>query len=205
MAERTNLISQNNSKKYIFGSIFLIILAIGGIVWLSQEKKVETEVVEQESEEISATPTEIIEEIKETNKTTGTVTIVPTKKVVTPTTEVKKIESFKSETDLFEVLYSGKRKLYQDNEGSGRRYTFYDYNGNITVHVGANWSWVYPERVYDDKLLVDGQKTFIYEISNQKIIDFEKNNKKYTIQCVHNGKTEIKNECQKFVEDFKFI
>ena len=193
MAERTNLIPQYNPIKYILGSISLIILTIGGILWLRKDGKTEAPatVLEEDKKEeyiVSPTPTEIIPSI-----------------IATPSIEENIIKTFVSENDFFKVEYQGKRKLYQDKEDSGKRYTFYDVSGNITVHVGTNWSWTYPDRVFSETLLVDGQNTFVYETSSQKIIDFEKNTKRYTIQCVHGGTIEIKDECQKFIDGFKFI
>jgi len=92
-----------------------------------------------------------------------------------------------------------------ENEDSGKRYVFSSPLGNITVHTGNSWSWVNSGREFTDKLLVDGEKSYIYEISNQKIVDMEKGEMKYTIQCVHNASKTLKEECEKFLIDFKFI
>jgi len=196
MAERTNLIPQHNPTKYILGSILLTILTVSGVLWLGKDKS--EEIVKKEVEK------EIAVEQKE--EVAAEITVIETPTVAAlPTIEENIIKTFQSDNDFFKVEYEGKRKLYQDNENGGQRYTFYDKSGNITVHVGNNWSWTYPERIYSEALQVDGQDTFVYETSNQKIVDFEKNNKKYTIQCVHNKVEAIKEECQKFMDNFKFI
>lgn len=122
---------------------------------------------------------------------------------VAPT--LKFMENFESLEDGFLVKYDSKRKLLVENEESGKRYVFHNSLGNITVHVGKTWSWVSSGRIFTEGLLVDGVKSFVYEISNQKIVDVEKNDKKYTIQCVHNTQEILKTECEKFLEDFKFI
>ncbi|MBU1117639.1 hypothetical protein KKD37_01615 [Patescibacteria group bacterium] len=196
MAQRTNLTTKSRTGKYILGFIFLSLLSVGGIYWLSSNKnKVEVPI---EREEIAVTPATVVEEEAEAEKVEKEVA-----PLATPT--AKLIEEFRSESDAFAVSYKGSRKLYQDTESSGRRYTFYDYAGNIVVHVGKSWSWLYPERTYTDKLLVDGENSFVYEISNQKIVDVEINGLKYTIQCIHNSKEDLKTECEEFIENFKFI
>ncbi|MFA5025191.1 MAG: hypothetical protein WC503_01625 [Candidatus Shapirobacteria bacterium] len=145
----------------------------------------------------------------ETKKTTITPSLTTTPIVtltndeVTPT--IKLIEIFESKEDGFSVRYDSKRKLTVETEDSGKRYVFSNYLGNITVHTGKEWSWVNSGRTFTDTFLVGGEKSYVYDISNQKIIDIEKDDNKYTIQCVHNAKEELKKECQKFLEDFKFI
>jgi hypothetical protein len=176
MTQRTNLITKHNPIKYILGSILLLAISGAGIVWIKEDKK--DNMVEEE-----------------------VVTITPT--TVAPT--VKLVESYESLDDGFTVKYDSKRKLVIENEESGKRYVFSNYSGNFTVHVGNRWSWISSERIFSDNLLIDGEKSYVYEISSQKIIDMERGDKKYTIQCIHNGKEELKTECQKFLENFEFI
>jgi len=129
-------------------------------------------------------------------------TITPT---ITVSPAIKTVENYVNNDDGFSVAYNSARKLYIENEDSGKRYIFYSYSGNITVHAGKTWSWINSGRIFTDKLLIDGEKSYVYEISNQKIVDIEKNNKKYTIQCVHNAKKELITECEEFLNNFKFI
>jgi hypothetical protein len=145
--------------------------------------------------------------ISETATSSAKVTARPTPKTasVSATPTIKETLTFQSKDDAFSVSYDSSRTLYQDKESGGDRFTFYNAKGNIAVHVGQNWSWIYPERVYSNTLLVDGVQTFVYEISNQKIVDFENNGLKYTIQCVHNGLKSLKTECDSFIASFKFI
>jgi len=217
MSDRTNLNASSSPIKYILGSILFLTLSGIGLFWLVQRK--------QESEYkkaviISATPTEttlvtptvvaakITTTSAETTKKTATVT---TTLITTPTATIvatatpKTIESYVNNDDGFSVAYNSARKLYIENEDSGKRYIFYSYSGNITVHAGKTWSWINSGRIFTDKLLIDGEKSYVYEISNQKIVDIEKNNKKYTIQCVHNAKKELITECEEFLNNFKFI
>lgn len=221
MAERTNLITKDNPMKFIVGSVLLLTVSGLGIFWLLQNKK-ETITNSNEVLKISITPTATITliptEIEEKNVATisgtkvSTATATPSL-IVSPTASIEttvtptvaSIESFESKDDGFSVKYSSLRKLYQDTEGSGKRYTFYSYSGNIAVHVGNNWSWINPGRNFSDKQLIDGHNSAIYEISNQKLVDIDKDELKYTIQCIHNGKKALKDECEKFLEDFKFI
>ncbi len=112
---------------------------------------------------------------------------------------------FKSDEDNFSVSYSPLRTLYQDKFGSANRYTFYSPAGSFAIHVGSNWSWVHPDRQFNSNLIVAGQNTFVYNINLQTIIDIDSGDRKYTIQCVHNAKDDLKNECAKFTNSFRFL
>ncbi|HBP51539.1 MAG: hypothetical protein US68_C0010G0051 [Candidatus Shapirobacteria bacterium GW2011_GWE1_38_10] len=192
MTQRTNLTTKHNPIKYVLGSILLLTISGLGIVWMGQDKN--ESVIEETI--VSKTPTVIIEKEELVTTATTVATIVPT---------IKLIESYENPDDGFAVKYENKRKLLIENEESGKRFVFSNSLGNITVHVGKKWSWLTSERIYTDNLLIDGEKSYVYEISNQKIVDVEKNDNKYTIQCVHNGRTELKIECEKFLENFQFI
>lgn len=224
MSDRTNLIAPNKPIKYILGSMILMALSGMGMFWLTEQSKKETEIKEnlanlKPTTAVLPEPT-VIEISEESTAATSmltpklSITVAPTiatseaiaspsGKVATPTP--KPIEEFKSIADGFGTKYKGTRKIYEENENSGKRYIFYSYSGNITVHVGKTWSWLNSGRTFSETLLVGGQKTYVYEISNQKIVDLEKGDKKYTIQCVHNAVTELKTECDKFLADFYFI
>ncbi|MFA6007860.1 MAG: hypothetical protein WC784_04440 [Candidatus Shapirobacteria bacterium] len=210
MAQRTNLNTKENPIKYILGSILLLIISGIGIFYLANNNK------NQISESLgpTVTPTEKILvtptiEITPTIEATKSVklTVTPTIKVasVSATPTLVALLTFSNKSDAFSVQYKSQRTVYSDKEESGNRYTFYSPKGNIAVHVGKSWSWVYSDRNYSNGLLVDGVNTFVYEISNQKIVDFEKGDLKYTIQCVHNGIAALKTECDAFIKSFKFI
>lgn len=207
MSQRTNLINKRKPTAYILGSILLWAMSGLGIIWIvgsNEEKKEIAEVVE---EKISPTAT-VVPTVKIATDS-GKISITPTTKIASATATLAPTEIedkiFESETDKFRVVYENKRKLYQDTEESGNRYTFFHQTGNIAVHVGKKWSWINPGRTYSNTLLVDGVQSSVYEISNQKIVDFEKNDLKYTIQCIHNTKKELKEECEEFIKNFKFI
>jgi hypothetical protein len=192
MPKRSNLDSRENPIKYILGALLLLAISGIGIFYLTSESAKHS------------TEQNVVEKILPTVTVEVLTTISPTAaKTVTPTP--KAIENFVSTDEGFSVDYNGERKQYQENEGSGKRYIFYSTLGNITVHVGKSWSWLYPERTFTDDLLVSGEKSFVFENKEQKIVDVEKNNRKYTIQCVHNGSQKLKTECDKFLVDFKFI
>lgn len=118
----------------------------------------------------------------------------------TPTPE---FQSFTSDIDNFSIAFSRSRQLYQDKESTGNRYTLYSPLGNIAIHVGQKWSWIYPHRVFTSDFLVAGQSTFIYDLSSQTITDFQFNGKSYTIQCVHRGSSDIKAECLRLLKSFQ--
>lgn len=128
-------------------------------------------------------------------------TLVPTA-ILTPT-----LTTYTSTDDSFSVNYLSNRKVYPDNENSGRRYTFYLYGANFAVHVGLNdqWAWVTPNRNFSGDFLVSGQNTYRYDISTQTIVDISYNGKNYTIQCVHNGKESLKTECEEFISSFQLL
>lgn len=201
MTERTNLIKKRNNGKYIWASLLFLLLSAGGVFWLMQGKNDKNEEISFEPIEIS--PTETISPTEAISPTGVKTTIAPTKKPTAIPTETVKV--FESKDDNFKVSYSSYRQIYQDNENSGRRYTFYSYSGNIALHTGKEWSWTYPERVFTESLLVGGEKSFVYEADKQKIIDVEKDGKKYTIQCIHNNREDLIEECKNFMESFGFI
>jgi len=156
------------------------------------------------SSKVSPTPTKI-----------ATPTATPTKKV-TPTAIPTKNETdkptstlitYKSDEDGFTVQHLSTRKVYQDTEDSGQRYTFYLYGGNFAIHVSSNdqWAWVTPDRNFSGNFLVSGQNTYRYDISTQTIVDIQYNGKNYTLQCIHNGKTSLKTECEEFISSFQFF
>lgn len=115
------------------------------------------------------------------------------------------IQNYQNKNDNFQVTYKSNRKLNEEKSGNINRHVFYLSSGNITIHVGTDWSWLHPGRSFSDSFLVSGQPTFVYEISSQKIVDFQKGDLNYTIQCVHNGSTSLKTECTQFLKDFKFL
>jgi len=136
-----------------------------------------------------------------------TPTKVPTKTPTVTPVPSSSIETFTSEKDGFSIDYSIKRKIYQDTESAGNRYTFYLSSGNFAVHVGLNgqWSWTHPDRQFDDNSLIAGQPSFRYDIAAQTIVDIQYNSKNYTIQCVHNGSSTLKTECEAFISSFKLL
>ncbi|MCX6726716.1 MAG: hypothetical protein NTY75_02755 [Candidatus Shapirobacteria bacterium] len=184
---RTDLDRPTSTTTYVLLTVILVILSFAGVYLLLQLKKpIPAPVVEDTIPTITTKPT------AEPTTKSARLTITP---VLSPTPTPTYL-NYQSQTDGFSVVYSSARKLYQDTESFGNRYTFYLSSGNISVHVGTIWSWVHPGRD-----LTSGK--FVYEIATQKIVDFESAGKKYTIQCVHNGKPTLIEECDQFLKDFK--
>jgi len=146
-----------------------------------------------------------------TSKVTATPTLTPiptpTPTITTITTSTPTELTFSSSTDGFSIVYSSSRKLYQDKESSGNRYTFYLTSGNFAVHVGLNgqWAWTTPNRDFSGNLVISGQNTYRYDTDAQTIVDIQYNGKNYTLQCVHNGKATLKAECETFLQSFKLL
>ena len=150
-----------------------------------------------------------------TSKITITPTATPSTKIkTTPTptltpvpTIISNILNFKTTDDGFSIDYSSSRKLYQDTESSGNRYTFYSSAGNFAVHVAKSgtWTWTNPDRNFSSAFLVSSQNTYRYDISTQTIVDLQSSTKNYTIQCVHNGKESLKTECEEFIKSFQLL
>lgn len=140
-----------------------------------------------------------------------TIKITPTTKpTLTPTPVASSSASLitlSKPSDGFSVEYSSLRKLYEDTESSGNRYTFYLSSGNFAVHVGLNdkWAWTTPNRNFSGDFLIAGQNTYRYDISTQTIVDLQHGGKNYTLQCVHNGKAALKTECETFLQSFKLL
>ena len=145
------------------------------------------------------------------NNSTSTVTLTPTSITTATATGSAQAapspasQSFSSPDDHFSISYDSSRKLYQDTEFSGNRYTLYSSAGNIAIHVGKIWSWTSPLRKFTNALLVANQPTYVYDIPTQTITDFQYNGKDYTFQCVHNGLANIKSECTKILQSFKLL
>jgi len=152
--------------------------------------------------EISITPTATPStKVKITPKVTPKITITPT------ITTTPSILNYKSENDGFSINYSSSRELYKDVESTGNRYTFYNSNGNLVVHVSPSgtWSWTNSDRNFSQAFIVSGQNTYRYNISTQTIVDLQSSDKNYTIQCVHNGKNNVKTECETFIKSFMLL
>lgn len=186
-------------NKYIWGSLFLIIVSIIGLNWITKEKVVQ----QKRNEAINAIyPTVTV--------TNGQPTV---KKTTAPiasqsggqATNKGGLTEESSNQTIFKSVYDSDRKLYIENEYSGVRYVLWRSDSKITVHVGNSWSWVHPRRDLTESGVVSGQKTFEYNIGSQRIVDFSTGGKKYTIQCVHNGVADFKAECDKFLINFKLL
>jgi len=137
-----------------------------------------------------------------TSTPTPVSTIIPTP-IATSSSSIL----FKSIKDNFSINYDNSRKVYEDKQTMGNRYTFYNPLGNFAVHVSpsGSWSWINSNRVFSSDFVVSGQNTFKYEINTQTIVDLQSNDKNYTLQCIHNGKESLKNECESFIKSFQFL
>ena len=234
---RANLDDLGHNRTYLYLTVILVILSLVGLILFSQLKKTpdttasiasvptptsvptlavtDTPTIATSSPSISptisstatspsvtTTPSPKPAKITSTPVPTSTPTIKPT-----PTPE---FQTFTSDVDGFTLSYHSNRKIYQDKESSGNRYTLYLAAGNIAVHVGSQWSWVYPDRQFSSTLQVAGKNTFVYEVTTdtvaapaQTIIDFQVGTKNYTVQCVHHNQASLKAECQEFLTSFK--
>ncbi|RLC34347.1 hypothetical protein DRH14_03190 [Candidatus Shapirobacteria bacterium] len=123
-----------------------------------------------------------------------------------PTPTQTQFKDYSSPQDNFRVKYLSQRKLYKDNGGPSRRYIFSDDSrNNFVIHVGNDWSWIYPSRHFDSDFRLGAQDTFRYDTKSQTIFDTEYQGLKYTVQCVHNDSVDLKKECINFSKSFHFI
>ena len=187
-------------NKYFWASVLLIIISGIGIWWILNNNGFIKTPQKVRDEAINAIyPTETVKPLNKKN-------ISPTGMIVgQPGTKGGLSDDSVTTQTVFESVYSPSRKLYIEKEYSGLRYVLWKSDSKITVHVGNSWSWIHPRRDLTETGVVSGQKTFTYEIGSQKIVDFIDSNKKFTIQCVHNGVAEFKTECDKFISSFKLI
>jgi hypothetical protein len=134
---------------------------------------------------------------------TAKLTPVPTSTTASSSSQL----TFTSTGDAFSVIYSSIRKLYQDKESTGNRYTFYNISGNFAVHVSSSgtWSWTNSGRNFSSAFIVSDQNTYRYETLTQTIVDLQSSTKNYTLQCIHNGKESLKAECETFLKSFKLL
>lgn len=217
--------------KYLMLTIILLILSGFGIFLIS---KINNPSIPTQIAEVTPIPTEIIPTKIPTTSVTPIASATPTKKITvtptaTPTTKITPTATpsakttptitptptattssqlvFRSTQDSFSIVYGSSRKLYQDTETSGNRYTFYSILGNFAVHVSPSgtWAWTNPDRNFSTAFIVSGQNTYRYDISTQTIVDLQSTTKNYTIQCVHNGLASLKTECETFIKSFQLL
>lgn len=215
---RTNLDDLGRNSSYLILSITFIVLSLAGIFLFFQMRQPKPEVVSTPTptpEFPTDIPTDIPVDIPTDtpliNQPTPTLT-AKASPTVTPTlppsaspTPTPLVLNFQSDTDKFSVVYQSSRQLYQDTESSGNRYTFYRSDSTITVHAGSSWSWSHPGRTFTSDLLVANQPTFRYDVTAQTIVDLQKDNLLYTIQCYHHAKESVKSECDSFLSSFKLL
>lgn len=151
---------------------------------------------------ISATKTKISPTLKPTSVPKISLTPTPT---ATASAKASGFLIYRSTIDNFSVSYLSYRKVYQDKENGGNRYTFYSTKGSFAIHAGSDWSWIYSERSFNSNFTVNNLPTSRYETDSQTLVDFENQSKKYTIQCIHNGISSLKTECENFIQSFKFL
>jgi len=218
----------SKNTKFLILSIILLILSGLGVFFIfkinsssktvdliatatsipTQIPTIEITPIATSTAEISITPS-----ATSSAKITTTPTATPSTKIkITPTliptvTIIPNVLNYKNINDGFSINYSSSRKLYQDTESTGNRYTFYNSNGNFVVHVSSSgtWSWTNSDRNFSQVFIISGQNTYRYDISTQTIVDLQSSSKNYTIQCVHNGKTILKTECEEFIKSFTLL
>lgn len=221
-----------NSTYLILSIILLILSAIGGyFLFQNFQTASQTTYTSQTTPKIELIPTDVITNavtiIPSPASTSSTKmspiptattsaqkltptkipTIVPTKTpTLTPSSTIG-LKTYSSQTDSFSIDYSSSRVFTQDTEKSGNRYTFSAPVGNFAVHVSSSdtWSWTHPDRQFTTGFTVSGQPTFRYDITTQTIVDLQSSTKNYTIQCVHNGVSSAKAECEAFISSFKLL
>jgi len=220
-----------NSTYLVLTIILVILSAIGGffLFQMNSNTNNNSKTATTITPKIELIPTDIISPTitaSPTAKVTKTPTASPTAKLtptikptatasptakLTPTPVASSSASLTTTlskaSDGFSIEYSTLRKLYEDTESSGNRYTFYLSSGNFAVHVGLNdkWAWTTPNRAFSGDFLIAGQNTYRYDISTQTIVDLQYGGKNYTLQCVHNGLAALKTECETFLQSFKLL
>ena len=190
---------------YIFLTFFFISLSLFGIYYFFLRPVSPSPQIEN----ITSEPTEYIQNeviptvATSSNKISPKVSVFESSPSASISVPTPTNQTFTSEVDKFTITYNSSRKLYQDKEFSGNRYTLYSPSGNIALHVGKIWSWTNPSRTFSSDNLLAGQPTYTYEATGQTIIDFQFNGLNYTFQCVHNDKESVKSECQQLIKNFK--
>jgi hypothetical protein len=204
---------ENGTSYFILTSIFLILSAIGlYLIFVYLPNQPSPPGPQLSPDTITETPTDVPTSIPTDYSLPTDVPLTPgpneptlPAKAEAAVGPLPAFINYQSPTDNFSVTYASSRKLYEDSEFSGRRYTFYSDKGNFAIHVGSLWSWTHPDRTFSNALLVDGHNTFRYNINTQTLIDLQDKSKNYTIQCVHNGLAALKTECDQFLKSFKFL
>ena len=218
---------KNKNSVYLILTILLVILStIGGYFLFKMYQgsnlvaytstsvpKIELLPTDSIEQPVQATPTSITTPTIIPSVTVAVSTATATPKLVStlaPTKvpiNTKDLIVYQSKESGFSVSYSNQRQLHQDIEASGDRYTFVNKLGNFAIHVSPSdkWSWTHPNRQFTSTLLVAGKNTFKYDIDTQTIIDLQSSDKNYTIQCIHNGLSSLKTECDQFVSSFQLL
>ena len=184
-------------NKYFWASLLLIVISVAGIWWMMTKNGVIKTPEQKREEAINAIyPSKTMSPVKK---------VLPTETMVGKPGTKGGLDDDGTTQTIFASIYSPDRKLYIEKEYSGTRYVLWRSDSKITVHVGNSWSWVHPRRNLTETGVVKGEKTFEYNIGSQRIVDFIDGGKKFTIQCVHNGVSDFKEECDKFITNFKLI
>ncbi len=192
--------SSSTGRVYILLTIILFVLSLAGVYLYIQNIKVVTQLSSSSpSVTPSPLPTLSPSPLEPTSEPTPASPSAATLEI--PETE----KEFSHSQDNFSVLYRSDRQVYQDKQSYGNRYTFYHTDGNFAIHVGRDWSWVYPNRQFSPDLIISGQPAFRYDIEAQTIVDTKLNDVFYTIQCIHSGNSVLKLECEDFLKNFKFL
>jgi len=198
--------TEKKKKGFPLGVVFLILILIFGsllaIIFLGpmvQEDETETERVFEERSVGESGESGVTEEEEFPEDTTGGIG-----KGNLPVEDVE----YKNEELGFTVKHSNARQIIEDtNSKAGNRVVFWLNSGlNFIIHVGEEWSYENPERV--EEAYTSTPVGIAYEFvgdPNQKILDFEKGEMKYTIQCVHQEDESVIEECNDFLTSFAFI
>ena len=216
---------KTKSSRFLILSIVLVILSIIAAIFLFSILKQRQESLSQSvvADKIDLIPTDtppLIDDLGDDDlfdSPTSTPTPSPSPKPTkipsptstpTPTpTSVSTTKSFTDSQGLCSLTYSSSRILYQDTTGSAKRYTFYLPTSSFALHVADSytWSWTHPNRQFTSTFTIDGNPTFRYDIDDQTIVDIQGDNNNFTLQCIHNGDDDLKDECEQFLQSFKLL
>lgn len=194
--------SLRTNRTYILLSILLFFLSIAGVYLYIQNIKAATLTTLTPPGQTSDLPSS---PVSPTLSPTPSEAILPSEAPLPTVTPLQDEKEFVSTDDNFSVIYKQDRQVYQDKQSYGNRYTFYRDGGNFAIHVGRDWSWVYPNRQFDADFTLSGQPAFRYDIEAQTIVDIQSAEVFYTLQCIHSGDPDLKNECESFLKNFKLL
>lgn len=211
-----NKLSPNKPSYFILFVLSLVFIVSGVFIYNYVSKNLSRKLTDQNIQKIYPTSTQIPTSAvnsspspipTDTGSSPSAKPSSPTTVELSPTPSTPYLKTFSSSDLNFKIDYLSTRQLFQDDSSVASRFVFVHPDGNFVVHVGFNdYTWTHSGRVFSDELILVDKQTFVFDTTSQKVVDLKTDDGYYyTLQCVHNGKQDLIDECQDFINSFSFL